>query len=215
MQTSLAAISKVPIPSIEHRFPFTACEILTADVSTIQSAFFGKNPNSTNKSQNNQEFNESWEDYQEEGESGHKKSPGSDDKPTEETSPEKEDKKESPEKKEESPEKKEEGEVKKTETTEEVKTETTTEGTKTEEEKPEIKVTESENKPKEEEAKEIPEIANYFFSFLGNKELNVTLVGYFCRFLNHMLMKKPSEVIKSSFDLINRCWIIFGAPDRL
>ena len=39
------------------------------------------------------------------------------------------------------------------------------------------------------------ELAYYFFSFLNNKNLNITLVGYFCRVLNHLIMKKQSEVV--------------------
>ena len=38
------------------------------------------------------------------------------------------------------------------------------------------------------------ELAYYFFSFLKNKDLNITLVGYFCRVLNHLITKKQSEV---------------------
>ena len=39
------------------------------------------------------------------------------------------------------------------------------------------------------------ELAHYFFSFLNKNELNVTLVGYFCRVLNHILFKKTVDVI--------------------
>jgi len=38
------------------------------------------------------------------------------------------------------------------------------------------------------------ELAHYFFSFLSADELNVTLVGYFSRFLNHLLLRRTAEV---------------------
>ena len=40
------------------------------------------------------------------------------------------------------------------------------------------------------------ELAHYFFSFLSADELNVTLVGYFSRFLNHLLLRRTNEVRK-------------------
>lgn len=61
-------------------------------------------------------------------------------------------------------------------------------------------------KPAEEEKKNEPEvskedsekkkydIAHYFFSFLNNDELNITLVGYFGKVLNHLLTRKQNEV---------------------
>ena len=55
-------------------------------------------------------------------------------------------------------------------------------------------------RPKEDEEKnpeEVEEnnkhIANYFFSFLEQETLNVTLVGYFTRFLNHLILKRGIE----------------------
>ena len=39
------------------------------------------------------------------------------------------------------------------------------------------------------------ELAYYIFSMLKQKNLNITLVGYFSRVLNHLILKKQSDVI--------------------
>ena len=39
------------------------------------------------------------------------------------------------------------------------------------------------------------ELAYYIFSFLKQKNLNITLVGYFCRVLNHLIIRKQTDVI--------------------
>ena len=49
-------------------------------------------------------------------------------------------------------------------------------------------------KSEEEEPAGQMELAHYFFSFLSADELNVTLVGYFSRFLNHLLLRRTAEV---------------------
>lgn len=53
---------------------------------------------------------------------------------------------------------------------------------------------EDEEKKSEEVQENKMELANYFFSFLEQEELNVTLVGYFSRFLNHLILKRGIEV---------------------
>jgi len=61
---------------------------------------------------------------------------------------------------------------------------------------PEVKITDAKSEKSEEV--ELPtnyDIANYFFSFLEQKELNVTLMGYFTRFLNHLILRRPTEVL--------------------
>jgi flagellar biosynthesis GTPase FlhF len=56
-----------------------------------------------------------------------------------------------------------------------------------------------------------PDLAEYFFDFLNAEELNVTLVGYFCRFFNILLVRRTTEVHNLSH-LTSRLLNIFG-PD--
>jgi len=42
-------------------------------------------------------------------------------------------------------------------------------------------------------------VAEYFFSFLAQKELNSTLLGYFCRVFDNLFTKKFTEVSEESF----------------
>ena len=61
---------------------------------------------------------------------------------------------------------------------------------------PEIKITETKSEKSEEVETPVNyELANYFFSFLERKELNVTLMGYFTRFLHHLILRRPTEVV--------------------
>jgi len=46
---------------------------------------------------------------------------------------------------------------------------------------------------------ETPRLAQYFFTFLDAKELNVTLLGYFCRVFNNLMLRKPNEISKFLF----------------
>jgi len=56
-----------------------------------------------------------------------------------------------------------------------------------------VKDTDSE-KSEEETNQGTSELADYFFSFLSHDTLNVTLVGYFARFLNHIILRRGIEV---------------------
>lgn len=59
-------------------------------------------------------------------------------------------------------------------------------------------------KEKEEESEaDKYEIAHYFFSFLKHEPLNITLVGYFAKVLNNLILRRQSDVKK-----IRRClWL--------
>jgi len=45
-----------------------------------------------------------------------------------------------------------------------------------------------------EEKLEPDELPNYFFSFLDSETLNETLVGYFSRFLAHIINRKENDI---------------------
>jgi hypothetical protein len=68
---------------------------------------------------------------------------------------------------------------------------------------------------KSEEAEEFgePDLAEYFFEFLAAKELNVTLVGYFCRFFNILLMRRTTEVPQIPL-ITSRSLNIFGTSQK-
>lgn len=204
---------------------------MTADIQTLLSAFFGKNPNSLNdlkkktqgttdsndlESPGEKELDEKPEEPVElpEEESGKKSEEETDQtKETEETTESEGEKKPEEQK---SEEKEGEGETEKKQENKE-ETETTQEPAKTEDVATDDKPSDNKSEDSMPESKEIDEIAtekseegpefkdnmylaNYFFSFLEKKELNVTLVGYFCRFLNHLIIKRLAEV-KISFSL--------------
>lgn len=60
-----------------------------------------------------------------------------------------------------------------------------------------------ENESDAEEEKRKCELAHYFFSFLNKPELNITLVGYFGKVLNHLLLKRQSDVNNSYLEINN------------
>lgn len=215
-----------------YKYPFVACEILTADLQTIQSAFFGKNPNNNLKSKDNQnDSSNEFEEYQSSPNSDHKA--GSDDEGNEgeaqtedkEAKKDKEDKEDTEDKVEK--EDKVENEVKEEKEgkdekdateekegteetqpeptepkTDEITTEKKIEGDTSVEDKtatPEKEPQDKKEDNKEEEEKKEPEepeepIASYFFKFLEAPTLNITLVGYFCRFLNHLILRRYSDI---------------------
>jgi len=207
-----------------YKYPFVACEVMTADIQSLLSAFFGKNPYKEKpKQQNTQEENNEGEfdDYQssptkeaneentgvetvEETEQKEETAKGSENieaKEGEEAVEVVEDEKENKEAAEEAQEKEAEGEG---ETKEETKEEETGESTEVEEPrtKERFSITvrrpqedlQSEKSEEEEPAGQM-ELAHYFFSFLSADELNVTLVGYFSRFLNHLLLRRTAEIV--------------------
>jgi len=215
-----------------YKYPFVACEVMTADIQSLLSAFFGKNPYKEKpKQQETQEENNEGEfdDYQtsptketneentaetgaeeaEQKEDAAKESENIENTETveakegEETVEVVEDDKENKEAaaQEEVQEKEAEGEG---ETKEETKEEETGENTEVEEPrtKERFSITvrrpqedlQSEKSEEEEPAGQM-ELAHYFFSFLSSDELNVTLVGYFSRFLNHLLLRRTAEIV--------------------
>jgi hypothetical protein len=182
-----------------HKYPFTSCEILTAEVQTILSAFFGQNPNSLKKEDTSSDFDKfqkapSTSDDKEENKEG------SDNGEPSETTQEKKDtptdtgaetgEKVTPPEEQAAPPKEPE-----TKLDEEIK-------------EPADKISENKDSGKESHTPRSSysdtsdtktdkkmELANYFFNFLSKPNLNITLVGYFCRVLSHIILKKPTEMI--------------------
>ena len=198
------------------RFPFVACEILTADVQTLLSAFFGKNPNHLNDMKKVTKGTTDSNDA-EDGSPTPDETKDTADPPIEsETEKQADDKKtedqgEKVEKAEEASEEKAPNEADEENKENKEETEVKEEGAKAEDTpaddtNPEAKGEDNmtgaldiEEMPSD-KSEEVPEqkdpmhLANYFFGFLEQKELNVTLVGYFCRFLNHLIIKRLTEV---------------------
>lgn len=149
------------------RYPFTSTEILTADVHLLLNAFFGKNPNHAKKDSNqDDDSGNEYDDYQ--GYSDHKDDADDDNDVKKDSN-----KHEDDENAKDEPEDEESTDVKKGELDEEKK---------------------DENESDTEEEKQKCELAHYFFSFLNKPELNITLIGYFGKVLNHLLLRRQNDV---------------------
>jgi len=184
-----------------YKYPFVSCEVLTADVETLLEAFFGRNPNNLKRdsavSESSREGVHSDLSGDRSQEEDHEDHEGEEEKPSNngETSPEKADKEQT--ENQESPKKEDEN---KEETAEEKKEENIEESP---EKAPKDESVEAQEKSQEQEHPEEPveklqpdELPNYFFSFLDGEKLNETLVGYFARFLNHLILRKENDIYK-------------------